>query len=61
MVKNLLTVKDVAEALKIRPLTVYQYVCRGVIPCVKIGSCLRFDEEAINELIKAKSKEVVVV
>ena len=61
MVKELLTVKEVAEVLKIRPLTVYQYVCRGIIPSVKIGNCLRFDEEAINELIKSKSKEGVAV
>ena len=55
--RQLLTVKELAEVLKIKEQTVYQYACKGVIPYVKVGSCLRFDGEEINNWIKEHSYE----
>ena len=60
MVKELLNVSEVAKVLGIKPQTVYQYVSRGIIPFVKIGSRVRFDEQAIIEWINSKKAEVIV-
>ncbi len=57
---KLLNVKEVAEVLKIKEQTVYQYVCKGILPYVKVGSCLRFDEETIDKWIKDNAKAAIV-
>ena len=59
MVKKLLDVNEVAEVLHVKPQTVYQYVCKGLIPFLKIGSRVRFDEEAITKWINSKQAEVI--
>ena len=57
---KLLNVREVAEVLKIKEQTVYQYACRGILPYVKVGACLRFDEEAIDKWIKDNTKAAMV-
>lgn len=40
----LLTVTETAQLLTLRESTVRHYARRGVLPCVRIGRHLRFDE-----------------
>jgi excisionase family DNA binding protein len=52
---NILTVKDVATLLKIKPSTVYAWAEQRVIPSYKMNGSLRFSEEDIrNWLVSCK-------
>ncbi|RME06390.1 MAG: DNA-binding protein [Deltaproteobacteria bacterium] len=48
---DVLTVRDVAEYLKIDKRTVYKLAKEGKIPCSKIGRQWRFSRKQIMELI----------
>jgi len=54
---KLLTVKEVAEIIRAKPSTVYQWAETGVIPCFKLNGCLRFSEDDILAWIKNCKKE----
>lgn len=46
----LLTVREVAELLGIRPGSVYHWVSQGRLPCIRLSSrCLRFRREDLDE------------
>lgn len=45
--EHLMTTEEVAEFLRIRPRTVYQYVYQGIIPYKKLRNGLRFNREEI--------------
>jgi len=53
--KNLLTVKEVAEYLKLNEQTVYDRVKENKIPHIRIGGSIRFD---LNEVIEHHRQEV---
>ena len=53
--KNVLTVQDVAEMLKVCPRTVLNMAKRGDIPASRIGHLWRFEEDAIHIWLKRKS------
>lgn len=46
---ELLTTKEIARYLKLRPETVLRKVKGGEIPAIKIGGRFRFDERQIGE------------
>ena len=48
----LLTVKDLAEQLQIKPATLYAWAAQEKIPSLKIHGVLRFEREKINEWLK---------
>jgi len=52
--KDIMTAKDVAEYLKLHPLTVHRYARQGKIPAFKIGTDWRFHRQYIEEWIKGK-------
>ncbi len=52
-----MTVKDIAELLKAKPKTVYQWAELGQIPCLKLNGSLRFDLEDIEAWIRESKKE----
>lgn len=54
---KLLNVQDVSEMLNAKPKTIYQWAETGVIPCVKLNGCLRFDLDDIKEWINFCKKE----
>jgi len=54
---KLIGVKEVAEILKVKPSTLYQWSELGQIPCVKLNGALRFDIEDIMNWIKSCKKE----
>lgn len=52
---NILTIKQVAEYLKISPRTVYKLVKEGTIPSFKIMNMWRFEQSKIDQWIQEKS------
>jgi excisionase family DNA binding protein len=55
MVK-VLKLKEVAEYLRLSPMTIYRMANNGDIPCFKVGDEWRFREEAIEQWIFDKEK-----
>jgi len=56
--KNLLTVQEVAEMLKISVSTLYRWVHKREIPFVKLGGKLRFNEDEIKTFVLQNSVNV---
>jgi len=47
---KLLTVKQIADYLQIKPKTIYKWTSQGRIPCIKFsGRCVRFDLEKVKK------------
>ena len=57
MATRLLNVKEAAEMLGTTPRAIYQRRHRNLIPFVKDGKNLRFDEEELLEYIEKKKAE----
>jgi excisionase family DNA binding protein len=49
---TILTTKQVAELLQVRPSTVYAWAEQGIIPCVKLNGSLRYVGDDILQCIK---------
>ena len=49
---NLLTVKEVAELLRVSPQTLYKMLEQGRIPALRIGNQWRFDRGRVTEWIE---------
>ncbi|MGD0352539.1 MAG: response regulator [Dehalococcoidia bacterium] len=61
---ELLTTKEVASYLKLRPETVLRSVKKGEIPAIKVGGHFRFDKKQIDEWLHNNStskKRILVV
>jgi excisionase family DNA binding protein len=52
MSDQILTVKDVAEYLKVNERTVYRMAAAGTLPAFKVGASWRFKREEIELWIK---------
>ena len=53
----LLTVKDLAAWLNIKPSTLYLWAAHDRIPCQKIHGLIRFEQEAIQQWLDSFTKE----
>jgi excisionase family DNA binding protein len=53
-VKDIMTLKEVAEYLGVHRSTVYKYAQDGSIPSFKIGADWRFSRKHIDSWIEAK-------
>jgi len=49
----LLTVKELAEQLHIKPATLYAWAAHDKIPCLRIHGLLRFDRQTIHEWLRS--------
>lgn len=49
---KLLTVKEVAEILKLNALTVYEYIRLGLLPAIKFSRNYRIAEEDLDDFIE---------
>jgi excisionase family DNA binding protein len=61
---ELLTTKEVASYLKLRPETVLRGVKKGEIPAIKVGGHFRFDKKQIDEWLHTHStskKRILVI
>jgi excisionase family DNA binding protein len=54
--KSLLTVKEVAEFLRINPITVYRMAQNSSIPALKINSSWRFRLDSIEKWLEDKER-----
>ncbi|MHB1682959.1 MAG: helix-turn-helix domain-containing protein [Bacilli bacterium] len=50
--KRLWTVAEVAERLELTEDAVYRLARQKILPCVRIGRMIRFDEQALDEWIR---------
>ena len=55
MSENILTIREVADLLKINEKTVYKLAAASKIPGVKVGGSWRFDRTTISAWISTKS------
>ena len=55
-VSALMTVSDVARFLGLHEKTVYEWAARGRLPCVRIGSRIRFDPRDIDRWLSARKE-----
>jgi excisionase family DNA binding protein len=55
MSAEIMTVREVAEYLKVDPQTVYRKFRRGEIPGVKIGRAIRFKRDIIDAWLRTMS------
>jgi len=46
------TVNELAELLRVKPLTIYRMVKRGDIQCHRIGRALRFRRDDVEGFLK---------
>jgi len=57
MMTDIMTIKEVADYLKINEKTIYKLAKEKKIPAFKIGGNWRFKKEAIDEWIKRNMYE----
>lgn len=55
---DILTVKQVADYLKLKEKTAYKLILEGKIPGFKVGGSWRFDKADIEEWIAKQKKKV---
>ena len=63
-IDRLLSTKEVAEYIHVKPITVRRKAKSGEIPSIKIGHRLRFDKQEINRWLQGntrKLKQILVV
>jgi excisionase family DNA binding protein len=51
MNENLLTVKEVAEIMDVKPVTIYKKVSEGKLPSIKVGKKVLFKKEDIENIV----------
>ena len=49
---QLMTVEDVAEYLRVKPSTVYEWAANGKLPSVKVGRLWRFERSEIEKWVR---------
>ena len=57
MTDEILTLREVAEYLKLAEKTAYRLAAEGKLPGFKVGGSWRFKREDIERWIEAKKKE----
>jgi len=57
--RNLLTIRELSQELKISINTIYYWVGRSEIPFVKLGRHLRFDLDQVLQFFNEKTREAV--
>ena len=55
--EGLLTIEDLSARLKVSVSTIYGWIHDGRVPYVKLGRMVRFEPAAIENWIRAKSRE----
>jgi excisionase family DNA binding protein len=50
--KKVLTLVEVAEFLRVHPITIYRLLYKDKIPAFKVGSEWRFSQESVESWVK---------
>ena len=53
-----ITPEELAKKLKVSTPHIYVMVKRGLIPCYKIGKCLRFKGQDVNDFLKTTRRDI---
>ena len=53
-----MTIKEVAEVLRVAPLTVWRYIDSGRLPAYKLGQAWRVKPSELEEFIQLGRKKV---
>lgn len=56
METEIFTVKELADYIKAKPITIYKHLSEGRIPAFRIGSHWRFKKETIDRWIQDQEK-----
>ncbi|MGB2599433.1 MAG: helix-turn-helix domain-containing protein [Candidatus Omnitrophota bacterium] len=56
MASSMMTLKELAEYLKMKEVTIYKHAQEGKIPAFKVGSKWRFKKETIDKWIEKQEK-----
>ncbi len=51
MQENVMTVRELANYLKMKPVTIYKHAQTGRLPAFKVGATWRFKRETIDKWI----------
>ena len=60
MARDILTIQEVAEFLRLNEKTTYRYASQGIIPGFKVGDAWRFRKSEIDKWIASQSKRATV-
>jgi len=52
------TVQELAQYLKMKPITIYKHASKGEIPGFKIGAAWRFKKSSIDKWIEEQEKGI---
>jgi excisionase family DNA binding protein len=50
---KILTVKETADALKVKPQWVYRMMSNDGLPCIRLGRQIRVDEDSLKKWLTA--------
>ena len=54
--EEILTVREVAHWLKLRPSTIYAWAASGKLPCLRLGSRIRFTRSDLLRWLEARKE-----
>lgn len=57
MQRKIMTIREVAEYLRLNEKTTYRYAAEGLIPGFKVGGAWRFRRDEIENWISEKSRK----
>ncbi|MBL7070600.1 MAG: helix-turn-helix domain-containing protein [Candidatus Omnitrophica bacterium] len=57
MKNSVMTVREVARYLRMKPVTIYKHAQEGKLPAFKVGSSWRFKKKTIDGWIAGQEKE----
>ncbi len=58
MEKTFFTVQELAEYLRMKPVTIYKHASRGKLPGFKIGATWRFKKTSIDKWIEEQENNI---
>ena len=53
------TVPELAEYLRMKPITIYKHASKGKLPGFKVGATWRFKKSSIDKWIENQEKRIV--
>jgi excisionase family DNA binding protein len=56
--QQILTISDVAELLKVHPITVYRLIKQAKLPVFRIGRVLRFDANQLEDWLRVTERSI---
>ena len=56
--QQLLTVREVAEWLRVHEKTIYEWSEKGKLPCFRVGNRLRFSRSDVGRWLQARKEGV---